>query len=37
MTYLLAIFVLVMRYYYFAGRFETRDLFTYKEFTESLE
>ncbi|MBR3153994.1 MAG: ATP-dependent zinc metalloprotease FtsH [Lachnospiraceae bacterium] len=37
MTYLLAIFVLVMTYYYFAGRFETRDLFTYKEFTESLE
>ena len=37
MTYLLAIFVLVMIYYYFAGRFETRDLFTYKEFTESLE
>ena len=37
MTYLLAIFVLVMTYYYFAGRFETKDLFTYKEFTESLE
>ncbi|MBR2654620.1 MAG: ATP-dependent zinc metalloprotease FtsH [Lachnospiraceae bacterium] len=26
-----------MTYYYFAGRFETKDLFTYKEFTESLE
>ena len=37
MTYLLAIFVLVMTYYYFAGRFETRDLYTYKEFTEALE
>ena len=37
LTYLLAIFVLVMTYYYFAGRFETKDLFTYKEFTESLE
>ena len=37
MTYRLAIFVLVMTYYYFAGRFETKDLFTYKEFTESLE
>ena len=37
LTYLLAIFVLVMTYYYFAGRFETRDLYTYKEFTEALE
>jgi cell division protease FtsH len=37
MTYLLAIFVLVMTYYYFAGRFDTKDLYTYKEFTESLE
>ena len=37
MSYLLAIFVLVMTYYYFAGRFETKDLYTYKEFTESLE
>ena len=36
-TYLLAIFVLVMTYYYFAGRFETKDLYTYREFTESLE
>ena len=36
MTYLLAIFVLVMTYYYFAGRFETKDLYTYREFTESL-
>ena len=26
-----------MTYYYFAGRFETRDLYTYKEFTEALE
>ena len=26
-----------MTYYYFAGRFDTKDLFTYKEFTESLE
>ncbi len=37
MSYLLAIFVLVMAYYYFAGRFETKDLYTYREFTESLE
>ena len=36
-TYLRAIFVLVMTYYYFAGRFETKDLYTYREFTESLE
>ncbi|MBQ3407027.1 MAG: ATP-dependent zinc metalloprotease FtsH [Lachnospiraceae bacterium] len=26
-----------MTYYYFAGRFDTKDLYTYKEFTESLE
>ncbi|MBR3170506.1 MAG: ATP-dependent zinc metalloprotease FtsH [Lachnospiraceae bacterium] len=26
-----------MTYYYFAGRFETKDLYTYREFTESLE
>ena len=37
MSYLFAILVLVMTYYYFAGRFETRDLYTYKEFTEALE
>ena len=26
-----------MTYYYFAGRFDTKDLYTFKEFTESLE
>lgn len=37
MSYLFAVLILVMMYYYLAGRFAPTDLYTYKEFVESLE
>ena len=37
LSYLFAVLILVMMYYYLAGRFAPTDLYTYKEFVESLE